>query len=251
MSTPFDIVQADYSRFTFERDDRVLTASITSDHPVNGVDAAMHEELGRVFTDLQRDSGSDIIILTGKGRAFCAGGDIRDLHRGASTGDFEHLDRYFRTEYSLNYAISKLETPLLSLWDGIVMGGGVGVSSHGSHRIVTERTVLAMPECAIGFLPDVGGTWIMRNAPGNLGKFISMTGLRLNADDAIYTGFADYLVREKVIEKGSDRFRNSNGRLGSAVVVLFIKGMQPGNNHAPSLLPAKDDGWQIMYVAHQ
>ena len=76
MSTDFDITQETYTRFTFERSDRILTAAITSEHPVNGVDGPMHEELGRIFNDLQRDSGSDIIILTGKGRAFCAGGDF-------------------------------------------------------------------------------------------------------------------------------------------------------------------------------
>ncbi len=106
---------------------------------------------------------------------------------------------FWREEYRLNHLIRHFPKPYVALIDGIDMGGGVGVSAHGSHRIVTENAIVAMPEASIGFIPDVGGTWLLSRAPGEIGRYLGMTGARMNAADAIHAGFADhYVTRDRL-----------------------------------------------------
>lgn len=145
------------------------------------------------------DAAINAVLIDSTGeRAFCAGGDVAAVYRGRND-DPDNSTAFFTDEYNLNLTIGNYPKPFIAFMDGIVMGGGVGLSSHGSHRIVTERTMLAMPECAIGLIPDVGATWLLRNAPGEIGKWMSMTGARLNGADAIYSGFADtYVSSEKL-----------------------------------------------------
>ena len=100
----------------------------------------------------------------------------------------------WREEYILNARIAKFAKPYVSFMDGIVMGGGVGLSAHGSHRVVTERTKLAMPEVGLGFFPDVGGTWLLSRSPGEVGTYFGLTGQTMNGPDAVYAGFADAVV---------------------------------------------------------
>src|SRR5690606_33090049 len=109
----------------------------------------------------------------------------------AQNGDAEH---FLRKEYELNARIANFPKPYIAIMDGIVMGGGVGVSVHASHRIVTERSRLAMPEVGIGFVPDVGGTWHLAKAPGETGTYLALTGESFGAADAIFTGFADFMI---------------------------------------------------------
>lgn len=147
---------------------------------------------------------SAVLIDSTGDRAFCAGGDVAAVYRGRND-DPENSIAFFTDEYKLNLTINNYPKPYIAIMDGIVMGGGIGLSSHGSHRIVTERTMLAMPECAIGLIPDVGATWLLRNAPGHIGKWMGMTGARLNGEDAIYTGFADtYVPSEKLSNIAED-----------------------------------------------
>jgi Enoyl-CoA hydratase/carnithine racemase len=141
------------------------------------------------------DPAIRLVLIDAAGdRAFCAGGDIQDLYRHGIAGDYEFGRKFWADEYRLNAKIAGYPKPYVALMDGVTMGGGVGVSAHGSHRIVTEKTMLAMPECTIGLVPDVGGTYILARAPGRLGDYLGLTGTRIGAADAILTGFADTYV---------------------------------------------------------
>ncbi|MDE1174430.1 MAG: enoyl-CoA hydratase/isomerase family protein [Parvibaculaceae bacterium] len=134
------------------------------------------------------------VILEGAGeRALCAGGDIRVLHDWGRAGD-PRLMEFYREEYRLNRYIKRYPKPYVALMDGIDMGGGVGLSVHGSLRVATERLVFAMPETGIGLFPDVGGTFFLPRCPGATGMYLALTGERLRAADAIYAGIADIFV---------------------------------------------------------
>jgi enoyl-CoA hydratase/carnithine racemase len=135
------------------------------------------------------------VIIEGEGeKAFCAGGDVLPIfNRGREIIPFWHK------EYRLNHLIRFYPKPYVALIDGIDMGGGVGVSSHGSHRIVTGNSLIAMPEVSIGFIPDVGGTWLLSRAPGETGRFLGMTASRMKAADAIFAGFADHMTSREAI----------------------------------------------------
>ncbi|MEV7548616.1 enoyl-CoA hydratase/isomerase family protein [Amycolatopsis sp. NPDC089917] len=139
------------------------------------------------------------VLIDGAGdRGLCAGGDIRAIHEDARTGGTASL-RFWADEYRLNALISRYPKPYLALMDGLVMGGGVGVSAHGSHRIVTERSRVGMPEVGIGFVPDVGGTYLLSRTPGELGTHIALTAGSISGADAIHCGLADHFVSSEKI----------------------------------------------------
>ncbi|MEE3502659.1 enoyl-CoA hydratase/isomerase family protein [Acidiphilium acidophilum] len=132
------------------------------------------------------------VLIDGEGeRGFCAGGDIRALYDAARDGNVDAIATFFAREYRLNARIASFPKPYVALMDGITMGGGVGLSAHGSHRVVTERTTLAMPEVGIGFIPDVGASYLLGRAPDNLGIHIALTAMRLTAADALAIDLAD------------------------------------------------------------
>ena len=138
------------------------------------------------------DPAVGAILLDGAGgRAFAAGGDIRALYDAAKAGDKKLPEKFWATEYRLNVLIARYPKPVIALMDGVVMGGGVGLSAHASHRIVTERSSVAMPEVAIGYFPDVGACFLLARAPGFVGTYLALTGARAAAADAIYCGLAD------------------------------------------------------------
>lgn len=141
------------------------------------------------------DDAVRLVILDAAGeRAFCAGGDIADMYRTGKAGDFAYGQRFWRDEYRMNAQLARFPKPVVAFMQGFVMGGGVGVACHGSHRIACDSTKVAMPECAIGLVPDVGGSLLLARAPGRLGAYLGTTGYRMNAADAIYAGFADYHI---------------------------------------------------------
>jgi enoyl-CoA hydratase len=126
-------------------------------------------------------------------RGLCAGGDIVGLYNSARAGgDLGQV--FWREEYIVNAAIAKYPKPYVAFMEGLVMGGGVGLSAHGSHRVVTDKTKIAMPEVGIGFFPDVGGTYLLSRTPGEVGTYFGLTGEIMNGADAIYSGFADRYV---------------------------------------------------------
>jgi len=147
------------------------------------------------MTALMRQWTSDpavgaVMIDGAGGRALAAGGDIRAIYDAAKAGD-DLPARFWRNEYRLNVLIARYPKPVIAIMDGVVMGGGVGLSAHASHRIVTERSSVAMPEVAIGYFPDVGACFLLARTPGFTGTYLALTGARANAADAIYCGLAD------------------------------------------------------------
>lgn len=156
-------------------------------HPmVRAVDAALDA--------WEHDDAVDVVVVAGAGeRGLCAGGDIRAIHDDARAGGRASV-AFWRDEYRLNARIARYPKPYVALMDGIVMGGGVGVSAHGRVRIVTERSRVAMPETGIGFVPDVGGTHLLARAPGELGTHLALTGEAVGAGDALVLGLADHFV---------------------------------------------------------
>lgn len=140
------------------------------------------------------DPAISAVVIRGMGeKAFCAGGDVRRLYdEGTSGGTYPR--RFYRDEYRLNWRIKTFPKPYIAILDGIVMGGGVGVSLHGSHRIVSENVLFAMPETGIGLFPDVGGSFFLPRCPGQIGLYLGLTGARLKAADCMYAGLATSFV---------------------------------------------------------
>ncbi len=168
---------------------------------LNALTLGMVREMWRVLNAWQNDPAVQLVILDGAGdRALCAGGDVRTLYDSRSEGS-DLARTFWREEYRLNALIHRYPKPFVAIMDGIVMGGGIGLSAHvqGGTRIVTDRSMLAMPETGIGLIPDVGGTWLLSRAIGELGTYLGMTGARMNGSDAIQTGFADIHVSHQRI----------------------------------------------------
>ncbi len=145
------------------------------------------------------DDGIKAVIIQGAGeKAFCAGGDVKTLAEN-SPEDHHKATEFFATEYVMNSRIFHFPKPYIAILDGITMGGGVGVSVHGSHRIITERSLFAMPESAIGLIPDVGGSYFMPRLPGKLGLYLGLTGARLKGADILYAGIGtSYMTSDKI-----------------------------------------------------
>ncbi len=145
--------------------------------------------------DWRHDPDVALIVIDGAGdRAFCSGGDIADMYASGQNGDLDYGRRFWRDEYRLNSKIAHYTKPIVTFLHGFTMGGGVGVGCHASHRIVCENSQVAMPECTIGLVPDVGGTYLLARAPGLTGTYLGLTGARMDAGNAIYAGFADMFV---------------------------------------------------------
>lgn len=180
---------------------------ITLNRP-KALNALTHEMVLRVdeaLTAWERDPAVETVVVTGAGeRGLCAGGDIRAIHDDARDGDGTASAAFWRDEYRLNARIARYPKPYVAVMDGIVMGGGVGISAHGSVRIVTERSRIAMPETGIGFVPDVGGTHLLALAPGELGTHLALTGTQIGAADALLCGLADHYVPSAALRAFAD-----------------------------------------------
>src|SRR5580658_4646375 len=161
---------------------------------INAMTLEMSLAIDRALDQFEADPAVALVLLEGAGeRGLCAGGDIRGLYESSRAGG--DLGKVFwRQEYVMNARIAKFPKPYVAFMDGLVMGGGVGLSAHGRHRVVTERTKLAMPEVGLGFFPDVGGTGWCPRSPGEIGTFFGLTGQTMNEPDAIFARFADAVV---------------------------------------------------------
>jgi enoyl-CoA hydratase len=174
--------------------------SISLDRPevLNSLTLEMARGFSRALDEFVADPEIFAVVVTGEGeRAFCAGGDLRALYE-LRHGDRSAYKTFWREEYELNARVARFPKPYVALMDGIVMGAGVGLSAHGNRRIVTERTRLAMPETGIGFIPDIGGTWLLTSDSG-VGLYMALSGETVGAEDAIYAGLADTLVDSAAI----------------------------------------------------
>ncbi|TFD33014.1 3-hydroxyisobutyryl-CoA hydrolase [Cryobacterium cryoconiti] len=184
------------------RDGRLAEIVLNRPAALNALTHAMITRMSAVLAGWAADDQVETVLLTGSGdRGLCAGGDIVAIYRGGgdvaadtrADADAEAA-RFFADEYHLNAEIQRYPKPYVAVMDGVVLGGGVGVSGHANTRIVTERTRLGMPETAIGFVPDVGGTWLLSRAPGELGTHLALTAATASGSDAIALGLADHFV---------------------------------------------------------
>ncbi|CAA7623693.1 Enoyl-CoA hydratase/carnithine racemase [Candidatus Terasakiella magnetica] len=170
---------------------------ITLNRPkvLNALSWPQYLALTQCLTDWESDDRVRVVVLEGEGeRAFCAGGDIRMVWDARQRGDHALNRDIFRTEYRLNRRIHHYPKPIVSLLDGIVMGGGAGLSINGCWRVATERTQFAMPETGIGFFPDVGATYFLGRLPGSLGLYLGLTGTRLGPGDCLHAGIATHFI---------------------------------------------------------
>jgi enoyl-CoA hydratase len=194
MSTAAAISQGTEPDLIARREGAAGVMRLNRPKAINAVTLEMFREVDRALDRFEADPAVGVILLEGAGeRGLCAGGDIRALYESSNErGDLGKI--LWREEYILNARIAKFPKPYVAFMDGIVMGGGVGLSAHSSHRVVTDRTKLAMPEVGLGFFPDVGGTWLLSHAPGEIGTYFGLTGQTMNGPDAVYAGFADAVV---------------------------------------------------------
>jgi enoyl-CoA hydratase len=175
-------------------DDRVGLINLNRPKAINSLNQPMVDALSAVLARWETDDAVRTVVLSGAGdRGLCAGGDVVAVYNSARKDGVE-VRKFWRDEYLLNGQIGRFAKPYVSLMDGIVMGGGVGVSAHGSVRVVTETSKVAMPEVGIGFIPDVGGAFLLSRAPGALGLHAALTGAPFSGADAIAMGFADHYV---------------------------------------------------------
>ncbi len=175
------------------------TGRITLNRPdaLNAMTYDMCRAIEEALDRWRLDPAIRRVVFDAEGdRAFCSGGDIAELYQTGLAGDFAFGQSFWADEYRLNAKIFNYPKPVISFLQGFTMGGGVGIGCHGSHRIVGSSSRIAMPECGIGLIPDVGGTLMLALAPGRLGEYLGTTGHRMTASDAIYAGFADLYIEE-------------------------------------------------------
>lgn len=169
--------------------------TLTRTKALNALSYDMCLAIDTALRNWREDDAVELVILDAEGdKAFCAGGDIAELYETGTKGDFEYGRKFWRDEYRLNALIFEYPKPVVSFLQGFTMGGGVGIGCHGSHRIVGETSQIALPECSIGLVPDVGSTLMLALAPGRLGEYLGTTGHRMGPADAILAGFADHYI---------------------------------------------------------
>ncbi len=162
-----------------------------------------------------------VVIEGAGGRAFCAGGDIRAIRGHALAGEHDAVEAFFAAEYALNQAIATYPKPYVALIDGICMGGGIGVSVHGTARVATEAALFAMPETAIGFFPDIGATYFLPRLPGALGLYLGLAGARMQGSDAVHAGLATHFVpKERLPALAAALVADGMGALAAHAVTL-------------------------------
>ena len=165
---------------------------------LNSLTANMISQIELALTTWEVDPNIAAVIINAEGeKAFCAGGDITDIYDQGKNGNFKFGQRFWANEYRLNLKIAQYPKPYIAFMQGFTMGGGVGVSCHGSHRIVGEKSIIAMPECGIGLVPDVGGSHLLARLNGHIGTFLGTTAFRMNAGDSIFCKFADHFIPVK------------------------------------------------------
>ena len=228
---------------------------ITLNRPevLNSLTYSMILSIENSLIEWETDEGIALVIIDAKGdRAFCAGGDIQILYENGFNKNFAYGQKFWADEYRLNEKIANYKKPFVAFMQGFTMGGGVGVSCHGSHRIVGETSKIAMPECSIGLVPDVGGSFLLAKLPGNIGTFLGVTGKRMKASDAIYCGFADYFIpetkwedlKEKLFDTGNidwikkfqgsteaSEIENSFSQISEAMVDVSTKNIESRLQH--------------------
>lgn len=200
---------------------------------INAMTLEMSIGIDSALDRFEMDPAVSVIILEGAGeRGLCAGGDIRGLWESSREGG-DLGARFWRQEYVMNARIAKYPKPYVAFMDGLVMGGGVGLSGHASHRVATDRTKLAMPEVGLGFFPDVGGTWLLSRSPGEVGTYFGLTGQTMNGPDAIHAKFADAVVPAAKWPELREALTKVRQGSTAADVTKLINGFATGETAGP------------------
>lgn len=177
----------------FERVGAVGLVTLNRPKALNALTRDMCVAMNAQLAAWAEDEAIRTVVVRGAGRAFCAGGDIRSLYESGRTGT-PYAKQFYRDEYLLDATVAHYPKPYVALIGGIVMGGGVGISVHGTYRIADETTTFAMPETGIGLFPDVGGSYFLPRLSGELGTYLALTGARLKTDDTLFAGLATHFV---------------------------------------------------------
>lgn len=176
----------------FEIQDKIGLIKLNRPKALNALSLSMIEDIHSYLDQAEKNLALSLVLVQSTSdKAFCAGGDIRQIYDTKASNLSPH---FFKQEYALNYKIATFKKTYISLIDGLCMGSGLGISIHGPYRIITEHAILAMPETGIGFFPDVGAAYFLNKLPSNLGLYLGLTGKRLNAQDAIFTGLATHFI---------------------------------------------------------
>lgn len=176
---------------------------------LNALDYDMASDFLDILSKWKENIKIERVLIYGKGKSFCAGGDVKNLFLSSGKNNLKEI--FFQKEYLLNNSINEFSKDYLSIWDGIVMGGGVGLSIYGNHRLVTEKAKFAMPETAIGFFPDVGGSYFLSRLTKGKGLYLGLTGKVCNARDMMDLGLAThYLPSEWILKAKEEYIENGN-----------------------------------------
>jgi 3-hydroxyisobutyryl-CoA hydrolase len=187
---------------------------ITLNRPkaLNALDLEMVNLLQSHLSECERDENIKMVLVKGAGgTAFCAGGDVKSIRENFLNGKHQVALEFFKGEYILDYHINNLRKPYVALLNGITMGGGVGISVHGKYRVATEKTMFAMPETAIGFFADVGGSYFLPRLKDNLGLYLALTGHRLKGQDVKKVGLATHFVSGAKLDSLEKEFLETSG----------------------------------------
>ena len=210
----------------FERRGAIGLVTLNRPKALNALTLPMIRAFARQLDEWEPDPDLRAIVMQGAGdRAFCAGGDIRAIHDAGKSGD-PLGQAFFREEYALNLRLHRAAKPTVAILDGVTMGGGVGLSVHGSHRVATDRILFAMPETGIGLFPDVGGGYFLSRCPGEIGTYLGLSGARLKAADSLYVGVATHLIAHGAVERliadlaAADYGRNPHGAVNRALAAI-------------------------------
>ncbi|MEP6811861.1 MAG: enoyl-CoA hydratase/isomerase family protein [Actinomycetota bacterium] len=218
---------------------------ITLNRPdaINALTLEMTRAIDAALERFEHDPGILHVLLDGAGvRGFCAGGDIIALHSAMRDSNRAFPRTFWQEEYQLVARIHGYPKPVVAIMDGLVMGGGVGLSAHASHRLATERLGFAMPEVGIGFAPDVGGPYLLARAPGELGTHLVLTGERIGGEDALLCGLADRIVARASVAELVERLRELD-------VDAALAGLDAPAETPPSTLAAARDWIDAAYAA--
>ncbi|KAK2426531.1 ATP-dependent caseinolytic (Clp) protease/crotonase family protein [Trifolium repens] len=184
----------DQDQLLVERKLSVRVLTFNRPKQLNALSYYMVSKLLEIFHDDEGNTDVKLVIVKGNGRAFCAGGDVAAVARDSRGGDWRFGAIFFNTEYNMNYLMATYSKPQVSILNGIVMGGGAGASMHGRFRVVTENTVFAMPETALGLFPDVGASYFLSRLAGFFGEYVGLTGARLDGAEMLACGLATHFV---------------------------------------------------------
>ncbi|PPQ36523.1 enoyl-CoA hydratase [Rhodoblastus acidophilus] len=198
----------DEAEILLARHGRLGLITLNRPKAINALTLNMVRIMTRALTDWAADDHVGAVLIRGAGeRGLCAGGDIVAIYNAAKSGDPAPV-AFWREEYALNLMIADYSKPIVAVMHGVVMGGGVGISAHAAHRVVTEGSSVAMPEVGIGFIPDVGGTYLLSRAPGELGTHLALTAGRAGPADCLLLGLADLFIPQDRLSRLPDDLRD-------------------------------------------